>query len=68
MIRSVLSGERRDEARQLVIVNAAAALYVGGSAADLLAGTELAERAINSGAAQAKLEQLAAITHAEGVK
>jgi anthranilate phosphoribosyltransferase len=32
IIRSVLSGGRRDEARSLVVVNAAAALYVGGLA------------------------------------
>ena len=58
IIRAVLSGERRDEARMLVLVNAAAALLVGGLAGDLRQGTRLAEESIDSGAAQRKLEQL----------
>src|SRR6266481_3125868 len=58
IIRSVLSGERRDAARLLVVVNAAAALCVGGFAKNLRAGAQLAEQSIDSGAAQAKLEQL----------
>jgi len=62
MIQAVLSGQRQDEARHLVILNAAAALYVGGRAEDLRAATNLAERAIDSGAAAAKLEELAQAT------
>jgi anthranilate phosphoribosyltransferase len=58
IIRSVLSGGRRDEARTLVVVNAAAALHVGGSAGDLREAVRLAEQSIDSGAAQTKLEQL----------
>jgi anthranilate phosphoribosyltransferase len=58
IIRSVLSGARGDEARTLVLVNAASALHVGGLAADLREGTRLAEQSIDSGAAQMKLEQL----------
>jgi anthranilate phosphoribosyltransferase len=57
-IRAVLRGSRRDEARELVVVNAAAALFVGGSAPDLCAAARLAEESIDSGAALAKLEQL----------
>ena len=58
IIRSVLSGVRRDAARLLVIINSAAALHVGGFAETLRAGTELAEQSIDSGSAQMKLEQL----------
>jgi anthranilate phosphoribosyltransferase len=58
IIRSVLSGARRDAARMLVVVNAAAALHVAGVAESLTAGTQLAEQSIDSGAAQMKLEQL----------
>ena len=58
IIRSVLSGGRRDEARTLVLVNSAAALHVGGSAGDLREAVRLAEQSIDSGAAQTKLEQL----------
>jgi anthranilate phosphoribosyltransferase len=59
IIVSVLSGARSDAARLLVVVNAAAALYVGGFAENLRAGAHLAEQSIDSGAAQMKLERLA---------
>ena len=58
IIRSVLSGGRRDAARSLVIVNAAAALHVGGVANDLREGARMAEQSIDSGAAQGKLDAL----------
>ena len=58
IIRSVLSGERRDEARTLVLINAAAALHVGGLAGDLRQAARLAEQSIDTGKAQRKLEQL----------
>jgi anthranilate phosphoribosyltransferase len=61
-IRAVLQGKRRDEARELVVVNAAAALFVGGSAADLHAAARLAEESIDSGAALGKLERLVEAT------
>src|SRR5205814_2094930 len=38
LIRDVLGKERRDAARALIVVNAAAALFVGGAADDLRAG------------------------------
>lgn len=62
VIRSVLSGARRDAARGLVVVNAAAALHVGGLAENLSAGTRLAEQSIDDGAALAKLEDLIRIS------
>lgn len=62
IIRSVLSGERRDEARDLVVINAAAALFVGGAANDLKAAARLAEESIDSGAAQSKLDELISAT------
>jgi anthranilate phosphoribosyltransferase len=65
IIRAVLQGSRRDEARDLVIANAAAALFVGGSAADLYAAARLAEESIDSGAALGKLEQLVEATKEE---
>lgn len=61
-IRAVLEGERRDEARELILLNAAAALFVGGSAIDLDAAARLAAESIDSGAALSKLEQLAEAT------
>ena len=58
IVRAVLSGARRDAARLLVVINAAAALHVGGLARNLGEGTKMAERSIDSGAAQRKLADL----------
>jgi len=58
IVREVLTGSRQDEARALVVMNAAAALFLGGSATDLSNGARLAANAIDSGAAAAKLEML----------
>jgi anthranilate phosphoribosyltransferase len=61
MVRAVLSGSRRDVARDLVVLNAAAALHVrtGESLRDCAAR---AVRAIDEGAALARLESLIALT------
>jgi anthranilate phosphoribosyltransferase len=58
IVSAVLSGSRKDEARALVIINAAAALFIGGAAADLREGAKLAADSIDSGAALDKLELL----------
>ena len=63
IIRAVLSGERQDAARALVIVNAATALRVGGVASDLREGTQLAAQSIDSGEARKKLDQLVRATN-----
>jgi len=63
IIRAVLSGVRRDEARTLVIVNAAAALHVGGVANDLREGARLAAVSIDEGAAMVKLQGLVEATN-----
>jgi anthranilate phosphoribosyltransferase len=63
IIREVLSGERRDEARGLVVINAAAALFVGGKVEALNDAAGLAEASIDNGAAQVKLEQLIKATN-----
>ena len=63
IIHAVLTGARRDEARSLVVANAAAALFVGGLAADLHTAARLAEQSIDSGAAQHKLAALVAVTN-----
>jgi anthranilate phosphoribosyltransferase len=64
IVRDVLSGARRDQARMLVVANAAAALHVGGLAADLRAAAQLSEQSIDSGDAYRMLEQLIARTNA----
>jgi anthranilate phosphoribosyltransferase len=58
IVSAVLSGERRDEARALVVMNAAAALFLGGAAVNLREGAKLAADAIDSGEARRKLELL----------
>lgn len=63
IIRAVLSGTRQDEARALVVLNAAAAFVVGGLCADPRAAAGLAEKSIDSGAALNKLEQLVRATN-----
>ena len=63
VIREVLSSQRRDEARSLVVMNAAAALVIGGVAKDPLHAARLAEQSIDSGQAQNKLERLIQATN-----
>lgn len=62
-VRSVLEGER-GPARDVVCLNAGAALVVAGVVADLAAGVARAAAAIDSGAARAVLERLIAFTAA----
>jgi anthranilate phosphoribosyltransferase len=57
MLREVLEGEPGPR-RDIVVANAAAAIYVGGQAPDLRAGVALAQESLNSGAAAAKLQEL----------
>ena len=63
IIREVLNGTRKDEARHLVLINAAAALYVAGVAPDLHESVRIAERSIDCGAALNKLEKLVELTN-----
>jgi anthranilate phosphoribosyltransferase len=59
--RSVLAGEAGPQ-RDLVLLNAAAAIYVGGLAADLEEGVGKAAEAIDSGAVVQVLERFVAAT------
>ena len=63
IIRDVLTSRRRDEARSLVVLNAAVALVVGGVAKDPMHAARLAEQSIDSGQAQNKLDRLIQITN-----
>ena len=56
--RGILEGQKGPK-RDIVVLNTAAALYVGGKAASLKEGCEQAEKSIDSGAALKKLEKLA---------
>ena len=58
-LRALLAGET-GAYRDAVLLNSAAALLIAGKAANLAEGAEIAAEAIDSGAAQAKLDALAA--------
>ncbi len=62
VIRQILEG-RHGPHREIVQVNAAAALVAAGRATDFLDGVRLSAQAIDSGAARNKLEQLVAFTN-----
>jgi anthranilate phosphoribosyltransferase len=64
LLRSVLRGEQ-GPLRDIVVVNAAAALVVVGVAKDLVEGVALAEESIDSGKAERTLERLVAVSNAQ---
>jgi anthranilate phosphoribosyltransferase len=59
--RSILAGEPGPK-RDIVLLNAGAAIYAGGKAESQQAGIDLAKESIDSGAALTKLNDLAAMT------
>jgi len=61
MLKGVLNNEP-GAARDIVILNAGAALYAANVADSMKAGIDLARKAIDSGAAKVKLEQLVSTT------
>ncbi|MEZ5308428.1 MAG: anthranilate phosphoribosyltransferase [Pyrinomonadaceae bacterium] len=63
IIRDVLESRRRDEARSLVVMNAAAALVIGGKSKNLLHAARMAEQSIDSGSARIKLDRLIQTTN-----
>ncbi|MCB1748333.1 MAG: anthranilate phosphoribosyltransferase [Gammaproteobacteria bacterium] len=62
IIRGVFDGQP-GPARDIVCLNAGAAIYVGGLAASLAAGVELARTVIDDGRARATFERFVACTH-----
>jgi anthranilate phosphoribosyltransferase len=65
ILRGVLSGEVNSAKRDVVLLNAGAALLAGGLVDELPAGIERAVEVIASGAALAKLDEL--IAHTQGL-
>ncbi len=63
IIGEVLESKRRDEARSLVVLNAAAALIIGGITDDPMQAARLAEQSIDSGSARTKLDRLIQTTN-----
>ena len=60
---AVLGGEA-GPCREIVVLNAGAAIYVGGRAWDVRGGIDIAEESIDSGAARGKLEGLIEVSNA----
>jgi anthranilate phosphoribosyltransferase len=64
--RNILSGRENGGRRDVVVLNAAAALVAAGKATDLSAGIRLANESIDSGAAQEVLDKFVAFTRQFG--
>ena len=60
LMRGVLTGRIAGAKRAATLLNAAAAIYVGGKADTLADAVALARQSVDSGAAAAKLEALVA--------
>ena len=60
---TIVAGRASDAQMDIALLNAAAALYVGGLADSIAAGLVLARDAVATGAAAAKLEALVAFTN-----
>ncbi len=58
----MLDGEGQGAERDLTVLNAGAAIYVGGGADTIEAGVRAAEEAIDSGAARRVLDRFVART------
>ena len=67
ILRSVLAGETSPR-RDIVLLNAGAALYVSNRAADILGGIVMAAESIDSGAAQKALDRLVEVTNGFAVE
>lgn len=65
IVRDVLGGKERGARRDIVLLNAAAALVVAEKAHDFEHGWKLAAELIDSGAAREKLERFVAATNAK---
>ena len=65
IVRGVLDGAERGPRRDVVLLNAAAALLAADRAADLREGLELARASLDSGQARARLDGLVAASRGE---
>jgi anthranilate phosphoribosyltransferase len=61
-LKRVLEGEK-GAFRDIAVLNAAAALVVAGRATDLAAGVTLAQKSIDSGEAEGRLDRLIVVSN-----
>ena len=62
--KDILSGKQQGEKREIVLLNAGAALYIGGKADSIQGGITLAAQTIDSGKATEVLAELVKLTNA----
>ncbi len=62
MVRAVLDGSNQGPPRDMVLINAAAAMFVGGAVETLLEGVERSRAVIDDGLAMQTLETLASVS------
>jgi anthranilate phosphoribosyltransferase len=62
ILRDVLAGEERGAARDVILLNAGAAIHVSGKAKTIEEGVRLAEKSIGKGAASKALEDFVKTT------
>lgn len=67
MFRSVMEG-KQGPCADIVTLNAGAALYVAGAAGSIKDGRAIAEDCLNSGMAQAKIDQLIDVSQSIGIE
>jgi anthranilate phosphoribosyltransferase len=65
IVRSILNGQETGAKKDIVLLNAAAAIMVAGLAADFVEGIEKADQALASGKAMVCLEKLIEISNHE---
>ncbi len=61
IIMSILDGSENGKKTDIVVLNAAAGIYVGGKSESIDAGIEAARKSIESGSALKKLQELSAV-------
>ncbi len=63
IVKDIITGCQNGPRKDIVVLNAAAAIMVAGLAKDFAEGIELADKSIHSGSAAKCLEQLIAISN-----
>ena len=64
----LLDGKAAEHHQNLIVLNAGAGIYVGGKAASIVEGVELARDSLRSGAARGVLEKMIAYTQEKSIR
>jgi len=63
IVKNILNGKEKGAKKDIVVLNAAAAIIVGGHADDFASAVKIGEQAIGNGAAMQRLEKLISISN-----